>query len=615
MGGTMRFRLPDWILLALATWALTGCSGSGSPPAKIAGNPKNTVATGPMEAAREPETPLFEDVTARSGIAITYQNGEDVGKHHSILESLGGGAALLDFDNDGLLDVFLTGGGTYEGPDLKTITGLPCALYRNRGGLRFDNVSVQAGVESLAGKKKWFYSHGVAAGDYDRDGWTDLLVTGWGAVALLRNVPVDPARPEAGRQFEDVTDKAGLGQGIDWATSAAFGDLDGDGYPDLYVCQYVDWSWRKNPVCYYDTKTRDVCPPRNFDGLPHRVFRNNARGGFDDVSTTCGLREGGAASSKGLGVVVVDVDGDTKPDIYVANDTVDNFLYLNQSKPGQIRLVEKGLVSGVARDDRGNANGSMGTDAGDPQRTGKVALWVTNYENELPMLYRNDSVSTRLAFSPFSTAAGIGAIGQKYVGWGTGFLDADLDGWEDLFISNGHAIRYPTGKTARRLQEPVLLLNRKGQRFQEANSRLGTYGAVPHLGRGVAFGDLDNDGRVDLVMNHMNEPAAVLRGIGGTGSHWVGLSLVGKGNACVTGARVTWEKNGQKQTRFAKGGGSYASSNDRRVQFGLGEEQGGVVTVVWPGGAIQRFENLKADQYHRIEQGAAATSVDSNPRP
>ena len=614
----MRFRKPDWILLilvALTGWLGSGCSGSSPPSATLAEGKGRSAANGGQGTDAKTETPLFEDVTAGSGIVFTYQNGEDVGRHHSILESLGGGAALLDFDKDGLLDVFLTGGGTFTGADLKTITGLPCGLYRNQGGMRFENVSKLAGVETLAGNQPWFYSHGVAAGDYDRDGWPDLLVTGWGGVALLRNVPVDPARLSEGRRFEDVTAAAGLGNGFDWATSAALGDLDGDGYPDLYICQYVDWSWRKNPLCHYDGKTPDVCPPRNFDGLPHRVFRNNTRGGFDDVSRSCGLRGGGPTSSKGLGVVMVDVDGDTKPDLYVANDTVDNFLYLNRSKPGEIRLVEQGLETGVARDDRGNANGSMGVDAGDPQRTGKVALWVTNYENELPMLYRNDSVSTRLAFSPFSTAAGIGAIGQKYVGWGTGFLDADLDGWEDLFISHGHAIRFPTGKTAKRLQEPVLLMNRQGQRFVEANTRLGAYGSSAHPGRGVAFGDLDNDGRVDLVLNHLNQPAAILRGVGGTGKHWMGLSLAGKDNACVTGARVSWEKNGQKQARFAKAGGSYASSSDRRVQFGLGEDAGGVVTVVWPGGATQRFENLPADRYHRIQQGVSEPLTGQDSRP
>ncbi len=610
MGGTMRTSIPCILAVSVLVLGLGGCGGAGKPK-------EQTKKAGPTAAtvgvAREVADPLFEDVNARSGLAFTYRNGEEVANHHSILESLGGGAGLLDYDGDGLLDIFLAGGGTFEGPDQKTISGLPCGLYRNLGGMRFEDVSSRAGVDKLGGRRKWFYSHGVAVGDYDRDGWPDLLVTGWGAVALLRNVPVDPAKPSGGRRFEDVTGPAGLEKGIEWATSAAFADLDGDGFPELYLCQYVDWSWNKHPLCQYDSKTPDVCPPKNFDGLAHRVFRNDGKGGFADVSKACGLKEGGPALSKGLGVVVVDVDGDTKPDIYVANDTVDNFLYLNRSTPGSIRLEERGLVSGVARDDRGNANGSMGTDAGDPQRTGKVCLWVTNYENELHMLYRNDSAEGRTLFSPFSTAAGIGAIGQKYVGWGTGFFDADLDGWEDLFVANGHAIRYPTGKSAKRLQQPVLLLNQQGQKFLDASPRLGSYGAAAHLGRGVAFGDLDNDGRVDLVVNHLNEPASILRGIGGQGKHWVGVRLVGKDSRCVVGGRAVWESEGSKQTRFAKGGGSYASSNDHRFLFGLGTGIQGVLTVTWPGGSQQKFEGLAVDRYYRIVEGALEPQLENTP--
>ncbi|HEY8503074.1 MAG TPA: CRTAC1 family protein, partial [Gemmataceae bacterium] len=465
----------------------------------------------------------------------------------------------------------------------------------------------------LAGGRAWFYSHGAAVADYDRDGWPDLLVTGWGAVALFRNVPADPAAPAAGRRFEDVTAEAGLGEGVTWATSAAFADLDGDGYPDLYLCQYVDWSWQNHPLCHYDTKTPDVCPPRKFNGLMHKLYRNTGKGGFIDVSREAGLRPGGPAQGKGLGVLIVDTDGDGKPDVYVANDTVDNFLYLNRSRPGAVRLEERGLESGTARDDRGNANGSMGVDAGDPQRSGKPALWVTNYENELHALYRNDSAPGRPFFTYHSTAAGIGAIGQKFVGWGTAFLDADLDGWEDLFVANGHAIRYPTGKSSSRRQRPVLLLNRGGERFRDASGQIGDYAATPRLARGVGFGDLDNDGRTDLVVSHMNEPTVVLRGIGGPDNHWVGVRLEGKGHACAVGARAVWEAGGQRQTRFVKGGGSYASSGDRRLLFGLGREATGRLTVTWPDGTEQKFDSLAVDRYYRITQGSAEPEVEAGP--
>jgi hypothetical protein len=557
----------------------------------------------PGEAAGPP---LFEDVTAATGIRHTYQNGEDPGehpKHLAILESLGGGAGLIDFDGDGLLDVFLPGGGDFAGPDGHDIVGRPCKLFHNLGGGKFEDVTEQVGLGKLAGGKPWFYSHAVAVGDYDRDGWPDLLVTGWGGVALFHNVPVDPKDPKQGRKFEDVTARAGLDKGITWATSAAFADLDGDGYPDLYICQYVDWSWANNPECSYDGKTKDVCPPKNFSGLPHKLYRNDGKGHFVDVSKEAGLDPGGANRSKGLGVLIVDVDGDGKPDIYVCNDTVDNFLYLNQSTPGKLRFAEVGMASGTARDDRGTPNGSMGADAGDPERTGKPNIWVTNYENELHALYRNDCTPGRAFFQFRTAAAGIAAIGQKYVGWGTAFVDADLDGWEDLFVANGHAIRFPTPQQASRRQRPVLLMNQGAGKFQATSERIGTYYQGQHLARGVAFGDLDNDGRTDLVIVHTNEPVAVLRGIGGQGNHWVGVKLVGKDHADVVGAKATLTAGDMRLTRFAKGGGSYASSGDRRLLFGLGKESPGRLTVKWPDGTEQTFADLKADRYYRITQG------------
>ena len=524
-------------------------------------------------------------------------------KHLAILESLGGGAGLIDFDGDGLLDLFLPGGGDFVGPEMKEIVGFPSKLYRNLGGGKFEDVTAAVGLDKLAGGKPWFYTHGVAVGDYDRDGWPDLLVTGWGGVALFHNVPVDPADPKKGRRFEDVTAKAGLDKGIDWATSAAFADLDGDGYPDLYVCQYVDWSWKKNPPCTYDGKTPDVCAPKTFDGLPHKLFRNDGKGAFVDVSKEAGLDPGGPNRSKGLGVLIVDVDGDGKPDIYVANDTVDNFLYINESTPGKIRFKEVGMISGSARDDRGTPNGSMGLDAGDPERSGKPSLWVTNYENELHALYRNDCKPGRPLFQFRTAAAGIAAIGQKYVGWGTSFIDVDLDGWEDLFVANGHAIRFPTGKDSSRKQQPVLLMNQGGGKFKPASERIGDYYKSPHLARGVAFGDLDNDGRTDLVVNHTNDPVAVLRGIGGQGNHWLGVRLEGKDHACVVGARAVFAADGMRLTRFAKGGGSYASSGDRRLVFGLGQQTTGTLIVTWPNNTEQTFEGLAVDRYYHVVQG------------
>jgi hypothetical protein len=553
----------------------------------------------PDDASAAP--PLFEDITRSSGVDFTYRNGEDTADHVSILESLGGGAALLDYDGDGLLDIFLPGGGFYTAADKKTIAGLPCKLYKNLGGCRFRDVTSQARLDKLAAAAPWFYSHGAAAADYDRDGWPDLLVTGWGRLALFHNVPVDVNDPSKGRRFEDVTAAAGLDKDITWTTSAAFGDLDGDGWPDLYVCQYVNWSFANNPRCG-DGNRPDVCPPKNFDGLPHKLYRNLEGVRFVDVSASAGLAAAGRNSSKGLGVLLVDLDGDGKPDIYVTNDTVNKFLYMNRSTPGTIRLKENGVASGAALDDRGSANGSMGVDAGDYDGRGKPSLWVTNYEHELHGLYRNDIRPDQIAFHFHTRLAGLASLGQKYVGWGTSFFDADLDGWEDLFVANGHVMRYHHFDGTLRKQPPLLFANRGGT-FHDISGRLGSYGRNNYLGRGVAFGDLDNDGRTDLVVSHTNEPAAVLRGIGGTGRHWLGVQLVGKDYADSVGTKVELHLGERTLTRFVKGGGSYLSSNDRRLVFGLGSEtKPGRLIVTWPNGVKQYFEGLEGDRYHRIVQ-------------
>ncbi|MFL5341709.1 MAG: CRTAC1 family protein [Gemmataceae bacterium] len=614
-------------------------------------NGRSTVDELPAEAG--PVFPVvasgpdfFADVTAKSRVEFRYRNGEEA-RHMAILESLGGGPALLDFDGDGKLDLFIPGGGYYEGPDAETylrdmaawrdrartdpsapkpappkIHGHPGKLYRNLGNFQFEDVTDQVGL----GLQPDFYSHGCAVADYDRDGWPDLLVTGYGRVVLYHNEPDG----KGGRKFVDVTAKAGL-LGTDkdglsaeagqpgphfWSTSAAWADLDGDGYPELYLCQYVNWSWDNNPLCSgYTTRIpRDVCPPKQYDSRPHTLWKNNGNGTFTDVTKEAGLRTPPRPDrdyGKGLGVLIVDVDGDGKPDIYVCNDTTDNFLFLNRSTPGKLKFEERGLALGVARDHNGVPNGSMGADAADFDGGGRPAVWVTNYENEFNALYRNQIFNGRLAFTFQTPAAGLTALGPNFVGFGTKFVDIDNDGWEDLVISNGHVIHFPPRNNLR--QRPIIFMNLEQEtqggaqrRFADGSFRGGDYFQKEHRGRGLAVGDLDNDGRQDLVFVAVNEPVRILRNVA-EGNHWLGVELRAKGHADIVGAKLTLEVGDRKLVRFVKGGGSYLSAHDQRVVFGLGSAtKAGKLTVEWPSGEprVQQWDALAIDKYHRLEQVA-----------
>ena len=607
--------LPDVALVGVLL-ALGACRPGTQP-----------TAPGVDEKAEHPGPPLFRDVTAESGVNYTYRNGEE-DDHYAILESLGGGLAVFDFDGDGLLDLFVPGGGHYEGKERKDIKGNPCKLYRNLGNFRFEDVTAKMGLDKIA-----FFTHGAAAADYDNDGWPDLLVTGWHHLALFHNVPVDPHDATKGRKFVEVSKEAGMPEGL-WTTSAAWGDLDGDGYADLYVCQYVDWSFEHNhPTdCKYDGKTRDVCPPKNFTGLEHKLFRNLRNGKFEDVSKEAGLRvartntefdqltwlnpktrerlkrdcrEGDTKYGKGLGVLMVDVNGDGKPDIYVANDTVDNFLYINRStKPGEFRFEELGMASGTARDDQGTPNGSMGLAAADYNGTGRPSIWVANYENELHALYRNDCTRDRVIFTFHTAPAGLAVFGRMTVGWGTGFFDIDHHGWEDLVLFTGHATRVP--KTSPRAQRPILARNEGNGKFKNITAQGGSYFNSHHIGRGAVLADFDNDGRVDIAVINTNEPVAILRNVADTkDNRWLGVKLVGKDNRDIVGAKIVLEAGGRKQTRFAQGGGSYASSPDRREVFGLGTS-GHVdkLTVLWADGKEQQYTGLALDRYYRLTQGS-----------
>lgn len=579
-----------WIVVSTAP---TGEKRPGTPDTSgIALKPG-----GENEASRGPA--WFRDATGDSGISFVALNGEDANQF-TILESIGSGVALLDYDGDGLLDIFLIGGGFFDGPDKQTIRGAPSKLFRNLGNFRFQDVTKEAGLNI-----SWWYTHGAAVADYDRDGWPDLLVTGFGRIGLFHN----ESDARGGRKFVDVTEKVGL-QDANWSTGAGWADFDGDGYPEFYVCHYTDWSFQNHPICVGQVPgvTRDICTPHRFNPQPHSIFKNINGQKFVEASEAFGAK----VSGYGLGVVTLDLNDDGRPDAYVANDMSRNFLFWNRGG----KLEERGLGAGASLDDSGTATASMGVDAGDFEGTSRPSLFVTNFQRELHSLYRNLG---KESFFHHSRPAGLGALTRAYVGWGTAFVDADCDGWEDLVVVNGHLFRHPAGSP---VKQPTLLLRNveeRGKRtFLDVSARAGPPFQTPSVGRGLAVGDLDNDGWPDLIVTHINSPMTILRNDGvrtNPNTTWLGIRLLGKGSRDVVGSTIAVESQPTPLTRFTKGGGSYLSASDSRVLFGLGNTKNSRrVTVKWSWGQTESWDNLDPGHYYELSEGqpVAKQVADSN---
>jgi tetratricopeptide (TPR) repeat protein len=511
----------------------------------------------------------FVDVAKGSGVSWIGRNGEEAGLF-TILESFGTGCAVEDYDGDGKLDLFLAGGGQF-GPQ-QQILPLPIGLFRQISDWKFLPVAKSAGLEPIR-----HYHHGTWTADADEDGFPDLLITGWQGLQFFHN--------QGDGTFVDATEASGLVDPL-WSLAAGWADLNQDQILDLYVGHYVDWSITNNPVCV-DTRRgqRNICDPTVFQGLPCTVYLGNGDGTYRDASFELGIHEVG----KTLGVVIADINGDNRPDIYVANDTLPNHLY--ESQPGGL-YREVAIENGVALGETSSADGSMGVDVGDLDGDGQLDLWVANFENQSFALYRNLGNDM---FAHASRAFGLTAVGSEAVGFGTVILDADGDGLPDIFCANGH-VWAPTIPLERR-QLPYLFWSERGNRFRNIAPQAGDYMAGRHLGRGAAFGDLDSNGTPDLVVTHTNEPVALLRNETSI-PNWLAVRLVGRTSPrSGIGARVDLKAGQRRQIGLVKGGGSYLSTSDRTLLFGLGTATSvDTLEIRWPSGQVTTLSTVPANQ-------------------
>jgi hypothetical protein len=537
---------------------------------------------GALWAAPASPGPLFEEVPP-SASGITWVHTNAMSPERYLPETMGPGVAFLDYDNDGWMDIYMVNSGPSD--FYKPTQPLKNVLYKNNRDGTFTDVTEKAGVAGGT------FGMGVAVGDYDNDGFPDILVTSYGRCILYHN--------NGDGTFTDVTDKAGVAA-PGWTTSAVWFDYDNDGRLDLFLCSFVEFGLNKHVYCG-DNKlgNRYYCIPRIFKPTPSLLFHNNGDGTFTEVSTGTDIKR---AMGKALGVVATDINNDGLMDLFVANDTVQNFLFVNRGK-GQ--WEELGLSSEVGFGANGQARSGMGVDAADFNEDGWPDLFVANVDQEMFALYRNNKDES---FADVAHANDVAQATRLLSGWGLKFLDFDNDGNLDLFLANGHPddqVDQYAGQV--RYKEPLLLFQGDGVRLRNISKEAGPVFGKSFSARGLAVGDFNNDGRVDVLVGNNGDAPLLLRNNAGAGNHWVGLRLQGaKCNRDAVGATISWSVGGVKRVRLKTAGGSYLSSHDPRVVLGLGAAtKVDWVEIKWPApsGRVERLTDVPVDRYSVVEEG------------
>jgi enediyne biosynthesis protein E4 len=590
-------------LVAAPMQSTQGAVSTGAAHAAVLDNEKRPITaggfvdTGPI---------VFQDVAEKAGLTHwRHVMGSDEPKF--IVETVGSGVALIDYDNDGWLDIYFVNGSTDEAMSGKA--SVPhAALFHNNHDGTFTDVATQAGVTN----DRWGF--GVAVGDYDNDGWPDLYVSNFGKNRLYHN--------NRDGTFTDVAEKAGVTLG-NWSTGATFGDYDGDGRLDLFVPGYVHYDLDHPPVpgssvvafstCEF-RGLKVMCGPRGLKGEPDHLFHNNGDGTFTDVSEKAGVAD--AKRYYGLTAVFADVNNDGKVDLMVANDSTPNYLYVNK---GNGTFEDASYASGYALNENGNETASMGIAIGDYLNNGWLDLYNTVFSDDYNPLYKNEGAGN---FSDVSYQSAIAEPTIPFLGWGTGFLDYDNDGWKDLLAVNGHV--YPgvdqTDWGTTFAERPLLFHNLQNGKFELVPPVKGTGLASVIVGRGAAFGDLFNDGKIDVVINQLHNVPVLLRNVNANAdqNHWIGLKLIGgpKSPRDAVGTAVYLTSGGTRQRGDIISGGSYASSNDFRVHFGLGQSSKvDAVEIHWPSGATERLTLPAVDRFYSVEEGRGVVSRPFDAKP